>query len=427
MDVAQRVAVFLEGPRGEEGAATANSLPELVRVHRALSKVYTAVAANPHRARAASRLLDELWAEHERLLRQVGEEALARALREPQLEANPDTASIESGARSTLPPPLTDSSNLATEQEVQQWAVRYRGRPPPNQVSTALVLHALLDRIGPPPDELAGEARDLEVDRLELGTSEDTLREVRLLANDLQRAYLRLVTARLNALRASYGVDILTRERAGRLLGIIRDYTREYRPGAVYGLSRDHEPKGGTWEADSHYLWHRLVRDDEEGPVSRSSPIQAPRQSADADGDDAEERDVPAPEPDWPLWPFVRDRVVLMIGGTPRERARARVERGFSMRELIWSTDDPRKAQSAEARIISGGYDLVLVLLQFISHATNERILRACSVRDLPYVPVEHGYGLTSIRRSLERFLAPRNAAGEREPGDDASKSLQGA
>jgi hypothetical protein len=278
-------------------------------------------------------------------------------------------------------------------------------------------LHALLDRIGPPPAELVGEARDLEVERLEQGTSEDSFREVRLLPNDLQRSYLRLVTARLNAVRATYGIDVLTRERVGRVLGIIRDYTREFRPGAVYGLSRDHEPKGGTWEADSHYLWHRIARGDDDAPVSRSAPIHSSRRSPDADAEEAEDRDVPGPEPDWPLWPFVRDRTVLMVGGAPRESARVRVERSFAMRELVWSSDDPRKAQSAEARILSGGYDLVLVLLRFMSHATNEKLLRACGVRDVPYVPVEHGYGATSIRRSLERFLAPRAA-----PGDVALK-----
>jgi hypothetical protein len=418
VDVTQRVTAFLDATDGDEEATSSESLPELVRVHRALSTIYAALSANPHRAPAASQLLDELWSEHERLTRRVGEEALARVLRESR-EAHAETASIDSGARPSLSPHLVDPATLATDQEVQKWAVRYRERPQPLQVSTAIVLHALLDRIGPPPDQLAGEARDLEVDRLEEGTSEDTLREVRLLSNDLQRAYLRLVTARLNALRASFGVDVLTRERAGRLLGIIRDYTREYRPGAVYGLSRDHEPKGGSWEADSNYLWHRLARDDDDAPISRSTPVQGTRR--DADADEAEEREVPSPEPDWPLWPFVRDRTVLMMGGTPRESARSRVERAFGMKELVWSSDDPRKAQSAEARIVSGGYDVVLVLLRFMSHATNEKLLRACGARDVPYVPVEHGYGVTSIRRSLERFLAPRAALAE-----DASKSLPG-
>jgi hypothetical protein len=416
VDVTQRVSAFLEEPAEEEDAVASESFPELLRVHHAISRVYAALAVRPLRAHAARQLLEELWSEHEHLLRRVGEEALVRAVR--QLRHLPDGSPEPLSVPSSIPPhAVLGAAAPVSEQDVRQWAARYRDRPPAQQVSTAVVLHTLLDRIGPPPAELGGERGNLEVDRLEQGTSEDTLREVRLLPNDLQRSYLRLVTARLNALRAVYGSDLLMRERVGRLLGIIRDYTREYRPGAVYGLSRDHEPKGGTWEADSHYLWHRIARDDDDAPVSRSTPIHGSRRSLDPDADEADEREVPAPEPDWPLWPFVRDRTVLMIGGAPRESARARVERSFAIRELIWSADDPRKAQSAEARILSGGYDLVLVLLRFMSHATNEKLLRACGVRGVPYVPIEHGYGVTTIRRSLERFLAARTA-----PEDVASK-----
>ncbi|HXN33867.1 MAG TPA: hypothetical protein VN894_18485 [Polyangiaceae bacterium] len=362
------------------------------------------MATHPGRAPAAAGLLAELWSEYERLLRRVGEEVLSRALR--QSSRTESAASVPAPAPTS---PVLVTPPTVSEHDVRQWAARYRERPVPAPVSVAVVLHALLDRIGPPPVELGAEERELETDRLEQGTSEDTMREVRLLPNDVQRSYLRLLTARLNAVRAAVGSDLLMRERVGRTLGIIRDYTREHRPGAVYGLSRDHEPKGGSWGADAHHLWNRLARDDDDAPISRSAPVQSRR--AEPEEED-EERESPGPEPEWPLWPFVRDRTVLMVGGAPRESARVRVERAFAMRELVWSADDPRKAQSAEARITSGGYDLVLVLLRFMSHATNEKLVQACSARDVPFVPVEHGYGVGSIRRSLERFLAPR-AAGE--------------
>jgi hypothetical protein len=403
VDFSERLGAFLEEP-DDGGADGLASLPELVRIHGLLSKLYAAFAAHPARAPAAAGLLGELWSEYDRLLRRVGEEALSRTLR----------ASPGAGAAATVPAPALTSPVLVnpatvSENEVRQWAARYRERPVAAPVSVAVVLHALLDRIGPPPDELGAEEREFETDRLELGTSDDTLREVRLLPNDVQRSYLRLVTARLNAVRAAVGSDLLMRERVGRLLGIIRDYTREHRPGAVYGLSRDHEPKGGTWAADAHHLWNRLARDDDDAPISRSTPVQS-RRSAESEEED-EERESPGPETEWPLWHFVRDRTVLMVGGAPRESARARIERSFAMQVLVWSADDPRKAQNAEARITSGGYDLVLVLLRFVSHATNEKLLQACAARDVPYVPVEHGYGVASIRRSLDRFLAPRAAS----------------
>jgi hypothetical protein len=406
VDFAERLSAFLDQQDEDDDATASDSLPELVRIHEAMSRLHAGLSARPRRSREAASLLDELWSEYERLLRRVGEEALTRALRRPSAGEIGDAVS-----RPPPPPSLLETPSPVSEQDVRQWAARYRDRPPPPQVSAAVVLHALLDRIGPPPDDLGLETRDHEVDRLEHGTSEDTLREVRLLPNEVQRAYLRLLTARLNAVRAVVGADVITRERVGRLLGIIRDYTREHRPGAVFGLSRDHEPKSGTWEGDARYLWHRLVRDDDDAPVSRSAPIHSSsRRSAETEAEDAEERESPGPEQDWPLWPFVRDRTVLMVGGAPRESARVRIAHTFAIRELVWSADDPRKAQSAEARILSGGYELVLVLLRFMSHATNEKLLHACGTRDVPYVPVEHGYGVASIRRSLERFLAPRAA-----------------
>jgi hypothetical protein len=406
----ERVRAFLDEHYDDDDAAASNSLPELVRIHDAMSRLYAALAAHPRRALAATSLLDELWLEYERLLRRVGEEALARSISQGS-EAEPATPAARAHPRSEAVEAPAPASEPVSERDVREWAARYRDRPAAHQVSHAVVLWALLDRIGPPPDELTPEVREFEVDRLEQGTSEDTLRELRLVPNDVQRSYLRLLTARLNAARAAVGADLQMRERIGRQLGIIRDYTREHRPGAVYGLSRDHEPKGGTWEADAQYLWHRLARDEEDAPVSRSAPIQGGRRIVEPDADDGDQRESPGPEPDWPLWPFVRDRTVLMVGGAPRESARVRVERGFAMRALIWSADDPRKAQSAEARITSGGYDLVLVLLRFMSHPTGEKLLHACNARGVPYVPVEHGYGVASIRRSLERFLAPRAAA----------------
>jgi hypothetical protein len=402
----ERVRAFLDEHYDDDDAAASDSLPELVRIHGAMSRMYAALAAHPRRALAASNLLDELWSEYERLLRRVGEEALARSLN-PRFEAQPDTPAASAHPRSAA----VEAPAPVSERDVREWAVRYRDRPAAHEVSHAVVLWALLDRIGPPPEELTPDVREIEVDRLEQGTSEDTLRELRLVPNDVQRSYLRLVTARLNAARGAVGADLLMRERIGRQLGIIRDYTREHRPGAVYGLSRDHEPKGGTWEADAQHLWHRLARDEEDAPVSRSAPIQGGRRIVEPDGDDGDERESPGPEAEWPLWPFVRDRTVLMVGGAPRESARVRIERSFAMSELVWSADDPRKAQSAEARITSGGYDLVLVLVRFMSHPTSEKLLHACGARDVPYVPVEHGYGIASIRRSLERFLAPRAAA----------------
>ena len=268
MDLPARVGAFLDERRDDDADAS-DSLPDLVRIRTAMASLYRGLALRPGRVPAARGLLEDLWSEYDRLLRRVGEEALARALRQSAEEATSASLAQEPPASSTV-----DSRAPAGDDDGHVWGPRHRERAAPARVSPSVVLFALLDRVGPPPVETYGEQRAFEVERLDGGTSEEAMRELRLLPNEVQRAYLRLLTARLNAVRTSGGVDAPMRERIARSLGIIRDYTREHRPGAVYGLSRDHEPKGGTWEADSHHLWHRLTRDDE-APVSSRPAVEA--------------------------------------------------------------------------------------------------------------------------------------------------------
>jgi hypothetical protein len=259
--MSSRVSAFLEERRDD--ADVPDSLPQLVRIHVAMSSLYRGLAANPGRAASAQSLIEDLSAEYERLLRRVGEEALARAMRRTDAVA------------------LAPSSGRGRD-----------GAPLSGGVEPGGLL-GLLDRVGPPPLDLTGDLRAAEVDRLRDGVSEEAIRELRLLPNEVQRTYLRFVTARLNASRGP-GVDLALRDRVGRLLGVIRDYTREHRPGAVYGLSRDHEPKGGSWEADAHYLWHRLVPGDDDAPASRRAPLQDADRASDDEEDEREASSEPA-------------------------------------------------------------------------------------------------------------------------------------
>jgi len=393
-----------------------DSLPALIRVHAAISRIYAVLARDPAFAPQASALLAEMATEYERLLRQVGAEVLARALAEQGSEepVAPPTPLGEPVAESLVGEPVSETpvDEAVSEQDLREWAERYRSGERSfgvhaAQASPAVVLQALLDRLGPPPEHLGIEVEcEPESERLEDAVSEDAVCALRQLPNDTQREYLRLVTARLHAVLEAADGDVFTRERVRRLLNVIRDYTREYRPGAVHGLASAHEPKNGSWQADAQHLWRRLFGDGARAPISRPAP-KIPRRRSDEEPADEDGAAAHIPAADWPLWPVVRGRTVLMIGGSPRESARARIERTFDMRALEWTADDPRKAQSAEMRIGAGGYDLVLVLLRFVSHTTNEKLAHACSTRGVAYVPVEHGYGVASIRRSLERFIQP--------------------
>jgi len=412
VDVFERVHAFLSASNQGEGR---DSLPLLLRVREALSSIHAELARDPARAPDAGALLGELSAEYERLLRDVGAEALRRAL---DVKAEPPP--VESQLPAPAQPSVNDepAPSPASDDEIRSWADRYRSGERASSIqpsplpAAALVLGGLLDQMGPPPEgAMAPPERTQELERLQQAVSEDALRALRQVPNDEQRTYLRLVTARLNALREAPDRDVLSRERVRRLLSAIRDYTAEHRPGTVHGLASAHEPKAGSWQADAAHLW-RLLAGDEQRPEPRSRPAAAKRRRRLDDELDDEDRGVAhAPPDEWPLWSSVRDRTVLMVGGNPREDARERVQRTFGMRSLEWIADEPRKAQSAEARIAAAGYDLVLVLLRFVSHTTAERLARACNASQVAYAAVEHGYGVAAVRRSLEQFLLPRAAA----------------
>jgi hypothetical protein len=415
-----RARAFLDRRSEPEVEQETDSLPELVEVRKALSQMYAALSDDPRRATEASTVLSDLTAEYERLLRCVGEEALARALnasapappaREPQA---PDGQLPEPSGEQLA---LENRPTPASDDEVRQWTERHRlgeGASSP-RLSSMVVLHKLLGRVGSPPEEGPMTNIDAELDRLDDGTSELAWAELRQLPPEIQRGYLRLVVARLNAAGIVCESQPLERERIRRMLGAIRDYTREYRPGAVHGLARHHEPKRGSWVAEAHALWRAVGGDDwEELPKSEraSAPPRRARPSVD---DEDSEQELRVPEAEWPLWSAVRGRAVFMVGGSPREPARDRLQRTFKMRELVWSADDPRKVESAEARVAAGGYDLVLALLRFTSHPSCEKLAAACASRGIPYVPVEHGYGIAAIRRSLDKFLGAKVVAAPEE------------
>lgn len=316
VDLLDRIAAFLAA---EAAIPPTDSLPALVSVRAALSQVYGALAREPDRAPQASALLAELTAEYERLLRQVGAEALASALSGETLGAG-DAAPK---ASEPDPEPVASSTTLAEQvavpepvsaEALQQWAEQYRSRDRPQSPSPALVLHAMVERLGPLPERLdIGVERGLEIERLDDALSGEALGELRQLPSDAQRAYLRLVTARLNAIREVAAADVFTRERASRLLGTIRDYTREHRPGAVYGLASAHEPRSGSWQDEAAHLWHRIAGEALRERVLRSPAGPAHRRSQDEqDEGDGEAALARAPEPDWSLWPVVRGKRALM-------------------------------------------------------------------------------------------------------------------
>lgn len=117
--------------------------------------------------------------------------------------------------------------------------------------------------------------------------------------------------------------------------------------------------------------------------------------------------------PEWGWWGRTKGRRALMIGGSPRELNRARLEKVFGFSSLEWLPAEHRRNSlvSVRNRVRAGGVDVVLILRSFVGHDADEIILPACRETGVDWVHVDQGYGVVRVRQAIERFLDPSEPA----------------
>jgi hypothetical protein len=137
---------------------------------------------------------------------------------------------------------------------------------------------------------------------------------------------------------------------------------------------------------------------------------RAIREEIDALSHDAEEDERPMPiPPEWPWWSKTRGRRALMIGGSPREPNRERLEQVFQFGSLEWEGTEFRRNAllTVRSRVESGGVDLLIFLRSFVGHDADQILIPACREHDVDWVHVEHGYGIARVKSAIERYLDP--------------------
>jgi hypothetical protein len=168
-----------------------------------------------------------------------------------------------------------------------------------------------------------------------------------------------------------------------------------------------HGPARGSWANDAADLWRAL-----DGLGCQAlPPAPSPKSASKARARKSkEEASLPSLEADWPLLPLVRGKMAVIFGGEPRGPNRERLEAYLQLDTLDWpDTDGPRKVEAVAQRIGKGGYDLVIVLQQLVTHPNAARIIQAARDSKTPWAMVE-SYGATAVRAGLERFLRPAAA-----------------
>ncbi|GIW85853.1 MAG: hypothetical protein KatS3mg108_0177 [Isosphaeraceae bacterium] len=112
----------------------------------------------------------------------------------------------------------------------------------------------------------------------------------------------------------------------------------------------------------------------------------------------------------------VRDRTrglrCVIIGGSPREERRRKLESLLELAELDWEPHEdkrPAALESLRERVRGGSVDLVLIIKTLVGHTVTETLRPACDDADIPCVHVD-GYGEQAIAEALRRILITRQA-----------------
>ena len=257
---------------------------------------------------------------------------------------------------------------------------------------------------------VSGAPRDLdvelgqEIDGLDAVSHEPSIKLWRALPRKVQQLWLTLLAARTRAVR-DLRLGAADRGRLRAIMEIARVWAAEHHPGHVHGMNSKHDAETGSWAEDARRHWASLDALLDERPSARKQP-HVKKSRPDEASDEARTID-----PAWPLWPLVRGRNVLMIGGDPREVNRERLERLFELGSLEWAEPGPRRVQGIVQRIQRRTIDIVVVVKGFVDHAVSEPVVAAAKDAGVAWVIADR-YGVVAMKLAFERFLSgDRDAA----------------
>lgn len=142
--------------------------------------------------------------------------------------------------------------------------------------------------------------------------------------------------------------------------------------------------------------------DDLSGHKDLAPLRKAVRQQIELDG--ARELATPVSlGPSWSGWTATEGRSGVIVGGSPREDVRAKLEAVFGFTTLDWiAIKGARRVQALEQSVRSGGVDVVFALIDFVPHAVTERLRTG---REPLVLHVPHGYGASALRAAIERAV----------------------
>lgn len=347
------------------------------------------------------------------------------------------------------------------------WARGVAPRPVPVDLDR---LREVLKGFDPPPTNIQDESqvRD-ELRRLSDNTTPSALMAWLDFPKEVQRALVGMAVARARFIQDEISPalhPITIDQELDRFFSGMTAFSKREQPGFVFGLRRHHHPVADRWAEDSQRWWGELAgRLPEPITPNPERALNALLECIDSDGgeeevvqralevldagvspDDprfvrmmvphqdklrkhtrfkrlrkalrdvmtedeavvsesvSEASEIPA---DWEFLEDVQGKHAVIVGGEPREDARARIESAFGFASLEWvSTEHGRNIEKLVSSIRAGGVDMVILLRRFIAHNIDRTVLPAARSEGIPWVSVERGYGVQQIKSAVERFLS---------------------
>ena len=378
------------------------SLPALEDVDRRVRALYASLADDPDRADDLEPELARLRDERRLLAIQAGLELLAWS----RTRAANTPARADAEEPTPRPPPATPQAVMAFIERLQTDGLHKLTAPPSEH--PASILGRLVRQVGAPRDSSSLLGATEELDALDDVSADPEERGWHLLARDTQRLWVSALVARARALKASSVLSDAQRDRLRIVLKRFPVWSAQHRPGYVHGLALDHTPKGGSWTEDARELWQALADDAVDDGTFAGAPRRelTPRPPASSGGQALTTTPEELLPVDWYAWPAVRGKRAVLVGGTPREDARVRLERAFALVELSWlEPANPRRVDAVVRRIAGGTIDFVLLIQNLIDHAAADSLVRTCKAGAVPFA-LTQGYGVGAVRSALEKLAA---------------------
>jgi len=268
-------------------------------------------------------------------------------------------------------------------------------RTPEVERDDPALLRALLKELGLGADPPGKEWFQTTVDNLPHLTSDRSLDRFARCSSETNRTVLSLLTVLVRAVEGN-----LDEGERRQVLARLRNHSACTRPGHVNGLARNHAPTGDSWQADVLAAVDALQR--AAGMAKRPGVSEEPTSGSLALVRVRSDRDEEPTEIRSPLPSELQGLRVVLVGGSPREPRRSKLQRRLGCAALEWrEAGRPRELEALIHRIAQGSVDIVLVLCSLISHKDADRVVDSARVHGVRVGMVPRGYGEAAIRHAI--------------------------